>query len=160
MDGTMVVGIFVWPGRVTTNPGAAGVLSIKEDWITANGINWTLTLDGSPSLTFFPSQFELNGSILSAWVSFNPSANYGAYDVVAVRGSSSSTLAKLTSGLGGTLGTIDMTSEDYGFIPMSLQGGLQGIKDKASSLWKNICLVAGIIIFVFIIYKAYRMIKG
>jgi hypothetical protein len=161
VDGTMVVGTFVWPGRVTTNPNASGVLSVKQDWITANGINWTITLGGTPSLTFYPSQFQLNGEILSAWVAFNPSvANYGAYTVTAVRGFASTSLTRLTSGFGGTLGMIDMNDPDYGFIPLSLQGGLQGIATKASSLWRNICYVAGALITIFLIYKAYRMIKG
>jgi hypothetical protein len=159
-----IVGTFVYPGQVATNPGgpyqASGVLSIHADWINQLGLNWTLTINSPSPKTFFPSQFNLSGNILSAWVGFDAGiTNWSAYTVTAVRNATSTTLSSGTSGLGGSLDGVDLTAPEYAYIPMALQSNLGGIFTKTSERWHTFVFWVGIAFFLFIAYQVYKRVK-
>jgi hypothetical protein len=160
-----LVGTFVFPGQVDTNPGgpykASGVLSLSYDWITALGFNWTITINTPTPLIFFPQQFNRSGGAVSVWVPFNASiTDWSSYAITAVRNGSALALNEGTSGVGGTLDTVDLTSADYAFLPTALQGGLQGIATKVSTWWHKFVLVVGIIILIVVAIKVYHLVRG
>ena len=108
-------------------------------------------------MTFFPSQFTPNGDLLTAWVPYK-AVDWSTYTITAVRNSTSTTLVKGTSGVGGNLGSVDLTLAEYAFFPLALQG-LQGAKKPASTLFRDIGIGLFVLFILFVIYKLYKMFR-
>lgn len=166
----IIVGAFVYPGQVASNPGgpygASGVLSINSDWVITNGQNWTITIsNGTKQVILFPSQFEAQGSMLNAWIGYDSTVlDWSVFTVTVVRGNASLALVKKFSGVGGSfgtnLGTVDFNSADFATLPLMIQA-IQGPADKKKS--NTVGTIVGIIvaiIVVFALYRLYKMVRG
>jgi len=168
LDAGTLVGTFIHPGQVATNPGgpykAAGVLHINSDWIEALGLHWTLTINTPKPKVFFPAHFNASGKVLSAWVSFDSSVtDWGSYTVAAVRNSQAVALTNATSGVGGSLeiGEIDLTIPQFSFIPMALQyGNPPKIQESISKWWHYLIYFATLAIAAYGIYRLYKFVRG
>lgn len=161
-----IVGAFVFPGQIASNPdgpfAALGVLSINSDWVTTNGQSWTITIvNGDKQVILYPSQFAIAGDMLNAWVAYDPLVlDWSTSVITAVRGNAAVTLSIGTTGVGGTLSGVDLTSANYTTISKIMLGAQGPAPAKKKSTFHTVVTAIGVLILLYILYRVYKLVRG
>ena len=163
---SVIVGAFVFPGQIASNPdgpyAALGVLSVNSDWVTTNGQSWTMTItNGTKQVIIFPSQFEAAGNMLNAWVAYDANVlDWSTSVITAVRGNAAVTLTTGTTGLGGTLTSVDLTSPNYSTISKIMLGAQGPAPKKKHNTLALIGTIIGALILIYVLYRVIKLVRG
>lgn len=154
-----MVGVFSWPGQIPTNQGGPyapdGTIAVNSDWIEENGPNWAITFTGPKVFTLRPSQFVQKGNMYVGWVQYVPLVDWSAYTITATRLAEQTVLSADSSGIDGTLATVDMTMPEYAFLSQ-MTAGLQGPPKKTSHTLSYVGIGVGVLFIALLGFFIYR----